>query len=651
MTASSAPPGPASPGPEHPAAGPAAGDAAEPVRASATRPDAAVAASPAASSAPLASPAPGDPFSARPWLRHYEPGVPAEVEIPELTVDGLLRQAAQRWPDRDAMLFHGARTTFSELDAAVDRFAAATLELGLVPGDRVSLHLPTSPAFVIAFLGTLRAGLMAVPMNPLYVERELEQILGATGPRLSVCMDVLVPRIAAVRERLGSALGEPAHYRGAAVAAVSAGIQDMLPRPVRWLYPIQARREGRWHPVRHAPATPNLYRLLAETSPRTVPSAAAPGDPAVLEPTGGTTGIPKAAVLTHRNLVANAAQVAAWFPETAPRPGSRQAIVCALPYFHIYGLTVAMNNALLRGMTQLLHPRFDRDAILASIAHDRPRLFPGAPVMYAGLLQHPRLGSYDLSSIEACISGSAPLMVSIQEGFEAATGGRVVEGYGLTEASPVTHSNPIHGLRKLGTVGLPFPSTEAKIVDLATGNQIVGLGEVGELCVRGPQVMAGYWNRPDETGLVLRDGWLATGDLAAMDEEGFFRIVDRRKELIIVGGINVYPREVEEVLVTHPAVAEAVAVGLPDARRGEVVSAYVVLKLGASATPAELQEHCRANLARYKVPAVIEIRGELPKTMVGKVLRRVLAEERAMREAAGAAGLPEAPAGEPEGDA
>lgn len=589
--------------------------------------------SPSTPPAPPGVPAP-DAFAARPWLGHYEAGVPAEVEIPDLTVDGLLREAAARWPQRDALVFHGARTTFRQLDAEVDRFATALLSMGLVRSDRISLHLPTSPAFVVTFLGALRAGLVVVPMNPLNVERELELLLSTTTPRVSVCLDLLVPRISAVRGRLGAALGKPAHHLGQPVTTISVGIQDMLPLPIRWLYPLKARREGRWHPVPHGPATPNLYRLLTEpaASPAgPLASAAAPGDPAVLEPTGGTTGVPKAATLSHRNLVANAVQVAAWFPATEPRPGSRDAILCALPYFHIYGLTVAMDYALLRGLTQILHPRFDRDAILASIVKERPRLFPGAPVMYAGLLDHPKLRSYDLSSIQACISGSAPLMLPVQDGFEAATGGRVVEGYGLTEASPVTHSNPIQGERQLGTVGLPFPSTEARIVDLATGQYAVGIGEIGELCVRGPQVMAGYWQRPDETARVLHDGWLSTGDLATMDEDGFFRIVDRRKELIIVGGINVYPREVEEVLVSHPAVAEAVAVGMPDPRRGEVVSAYVVLKLGVTATVGDLLAYCRANLARFKVPVLIELRGELPKTMVGKVLRRVLAEERAAR--------------------
>ncbi len=562
-----------------------------------------------------------DVFAGRPWLAHYEAGVPAEIEIPDLTVDQLLRRAAETHPDRDALVFFGARTTYGELDRAVDRFAHALRRLGVSKGDRVSLHLPTSPAFVIAFLGALRAGCAAVPMNPLLVDRELAIIIHETGARISVCLDLLVPRLRTAHAEVQAATeGRAEHGR-----LIATGIQDSLPIPLRWLYPLKARREGRWRPVPHGPETPSLFRLLAESPAERFESAAGPLDPAVLQPTGGTTGIPKAAVLTHRNLVANAQQVTAWFPEAAR---DKDRVLCVLPFFHIYGMTVAMNYAMVTGSTMILHPRFDPLAVLKSIAKYRPRLFPGAPVMYATLMDHPKVGHYDLSSIEACISGAAPLPGPVQEKFEAVTGGRVSEGYGLTEASPVTHCNPVHGRRKLGTIGLPFPSTEARIVDLPTGEQILGPGEIGELCVRGPQVMAGYWNRPDETASALRDGWLYTGDIATMDEEGYFRIVDRLKDLIIVGGLNVYPREVEEVLLAHPGIAEAAVVAEPDPVKGEQPLAYVVLQKGLTVTTDELMEHCRTNLARYKLPAAIEFRDELPRTMIGKVLRRVLVEER-----------------------
>ena len=577
----------------------------------------------------------------RPWLANYEPGVPAEVEIPDLTVDGMLRRTASRYPDRDALVFFGARTSFAELDRAVDRFAHHVRGLGLVPGDRVSLHLPTSPAFVIAFLGTLRAGCIVSPMSPLLVERELEVLLQQTRPRISVTLDLLVRRVSEARAAMGPSLAPPPGSSGLIVT----GIQDSLPRPIRWLYPIKARRTKRWNPVRHTPETPNLFRVAQEASAQPFEAASRPGDAAVLQPTGGTTGLPKAAVLTHRNLVANVVQSAAVLPGG---DGSAGGILCALPYFHIYGLTVAMNFAILNGLTQLLHPRFEPGPVLKTIHRHRPRLFPGAPLFYATLIDDPHLGRYDIRSIEACISGAAPLPGPVQERFEALSGGRLCEGYGLTEASPVTHVNPIHGLRKQGTIGLPLPSTDARIVDLETGTRVLGAGQVGELTIRGPQVMTGYWERPDETAHVLRDGWLYTGDVAMMDEDGYFTIVDRLKDLIIVGGANVYPSEVEDVLLTHPAVAEAAVVGIPDDRKGELPMAYVVLRAGSTASAGELAQHCQANLSHYKWPAHIEIRTELPKTMIGKVLRRMLTPEPPVAPGASAVATPPAEPPRPE---
>ncbi len=554
--------------------------------------------------------------TARPWVAHYDAGVPALIEIPARPVDDLLRQAAADRPERVALDFLGAHTSYRRLDEQVDRFARALGGMGVRPGDRVSLHLPTSPAFVIAAQGAFRAGAIAVPVNPLYVEREVAQLLHQTGPLVSVALDLLVPRVRAVRREVDGT--DPAGR------LVAVGIQDMLPAPLKWLYPLRARREGRWHPVPDSAAVPNLYRLLARTPGGRVESAAASDDPAVLQATGGTTGIPKCAVLTHRNLVANAMQVAAWYPV---EPEGEDRILCALPYFHSYGLTVAMDFALLRGATQVLLPRFDPGQVLRVIARKRPRLFPGAPVMYAALAEHPERAKFDLSSVEACISGAAPLPGEVQARFEAATGGRLVEGYGLTEASPVTHCNPVLGERRAGTVGLPFPSTEARVMELESRMREVPPGEVGELAVRGPQVMSGYWQQPEETAQVLREGWLFTGDLARQDADGYFSIVDRLKDLILVGGMNVYPREIEEVLLTHPAVAEAAVVGVPDARHGEVPRAYVALRPGAAATPEELLEFCRERLARFKVPRSLEIRDELPRTFVGKVLRRELAAE------------------------
>jgi long-chain acyl-CoA synthetase len=528
-------------------------------------------------------------------------------------VDGLLRAAAERYPDRTALLFYGAKTSFAELDRAADRFAHVLRGMGIQKGDRISLHLPTCPAFVIAFMGALRAGATAVPMNPLYVERELSILFAQVRPKVSVTLDLLVPRLRAV---------ETAEPGGSPGRLIVTGIRDSLPAPIKWLYPLKARREGRWNPQPHTEATPNLFRLLAQAPADWVASAAAPEDVAVLQPTGGTTGIPKTAMLTHRNLVANAQQVAAWFPGVAI---GDVRILCPLPFFHIYGLTVDMTYGMVVGATLILLPRFEPEQVLKAIAKYRPSLFPGAPIMYQTLAHHPDANKYDLRSIEACISGAAPLSPDVQNAFESVTGGRVVEGYGLTEASPVTHCNPVHGARRNGTIGLPFPSTDARVVDAA--GEPLPAGTVGELEVRGPQVMAGYWERPQETAAVLRDGWLRTGDVATMSDDGYFTIVDRLKDLIIVGGINVYPREVEEVLCLHPAVRDAAVIGVAEERHGELPYAFVVLEPGASVTSEELLEHCRANLARFKVPRTIELRDELPKTMIGKVLRKDLRAE------------------------
>ena len=553
---------------------------------------------------------------ARPWLARYDAGVAPEVEVPDGTLDALARRAAGRDPDGVALDFLGARTTFAELDDSIDRFARGLAAMGLRGGQRVSLHLPTCPAFVVALLGTMRAGGIAVPMNPLYTEAELAGLMRQTTPALSVALDLVQPRVAAARAELG---GE-----AAAAPIVCVGIHQMLPAPIRWLYPLKARREGRWRPLRDGAATPALPALLARAPAGPVEPAGRPEGPALLQPTGGTTGLPKCATLSHRNLLANSAQIGAWLA-VEPRPGD--AMLCALPYFHIYGLTVAMSFSLMGGMTQVMLPRFEPEQVLKAAARTRPRFFPGAPIMYGAVADHPRAARYDLTSVECCISGSAPLPLDLQRRFEAVTGARMVEGYGLSEAGPVTHCNPLDGERRPGSIGLPFPSTDARILDLATRTHEVGPGEPGELHVRGPQVMDGYWGRPDETAAALRDGWLATGDVATVDVDGYFRIVDRLKDLIIVGGMNVYPREVEDVLVAHPAVDRAAVVATADERYGEVPRAVCTLRPGAAATPDELIAHCSERLARYKVPRRVELRDELPLTFIGKVLRRELAEE------------------------
>ncbi len=551
-----------------------------------------------------------DPGADRPWFRFYEPGVPHTLTYPRTGVQSLLDDAAAQFGDRTATIFFGARLTFRALRALADRFAGALQRLGVRPGDRVSLHLPNSPQFLIAYYGTLKAGAIAVPFNPLYVEREIEHQLIDCGAEVAVTLDLIYARLADARPRT--------RVREIIVTPINA----YFPVPLRWLYPIKVRREG--HAVR-VPRARDVHRF-ADLLAKDQPSPAAPVDPdrtAVLLYTGGTTGVPKGAMLSHRNLVANVHQARSWF--TGLRPG-HDTMLAVIPFFHSYGMTAAMNFAVSTGASLILLPRFQVDMVLGSIARYRPQIFPGVPTMYTAISSHPHATRYDLRSIKACISGAAPLPMEVQARFEELTGGRLVEGFGLTEASPVTHSNPIGGTRKTGSIGIPFPDTDARIVG-NTPDVSLPAGEVGEMVIRGPQVMQGYWNQPAESAQVLRGGWLFTGDMAKMDADGFFYIVDRKKELIITGGMNVFPREVEEVLYAHPAVMEAAAVGTPDRYKGEAVKAFVVLRQGARASSDQLIEHCRRSLAPYKVPRAVEFRDQLPKSLVGKILRRVLMEE------------------------
>ena len=543
----------------------------------------------------------------RPWLRFYDPAVPHTLTYPQITVPSFLDETAARFGDRPAAVFFGAHLSYRTLQTLVDRFAAGLVRLGVRPGDRVSLHLPNCPQFLIAYYGTLKTGAIVVPFNPLYTEREVEHQLVDSGAEVAITLDLLYPRLAAARPKT--------QVRAIVVTPINAYFPPLL----RWLYPLKAHREG--HVVR-IPRDVLTFQALLETSPtqRSIPVDL--DQPAVLLYTGGTTGIPKGAVLSHRNLVSNIHQSRAWFPQLQP---GRDVVLGILPFFHSYGMTSVMNLAVANGLATVLIPRFQIDTLLQAIAKYRPQLLPGVPTIYTAIASHPQVTRYDLRSIRACVSGAAPLPREVQTRFETLTGGRLVEGYGLTEASPVTHANPLEGTRKTGSIGIPFPDTDARIVD-DTGAQALPPGEVGELTVRGPQVMQGYWHQPEETAQALRGGWLFTGDMAKMDEDGFFYIVERKKDLIITGGLKVYPREVDEILYTHPAVLEAAVVGIPDPYKGEVVKAVVVLRDGQHATADDLIAHCKRQLAPHKIPRTVEFRRELPKSMVGKILRRALVE-------------------------
>ena len=549
----------------------------------------------------------------RPWVGFYDPGVPATLVYPDVDLGGLLAETARKFPDRPALLFYGTRITYGELDRLVNRFANGLAALGVLRGDRVALMLPNIPQMVIAYYGTLRAGAIAVPTNPLYRSHELEVQLRDSGASVLVAVDLFSPVIAPVLKNL------PVRH------LILCGIKDYLPFPLNLLYPIRARLEKQWVPAKRT-VPGRRFRDLVRLAPDSAPGiTVTPGDIAVLQYTGGTTGVPKGAVLTHRNLVVNAVQCRAWL---TVRNEGEERILAAIPFFHVYGMTTAMNFGVLIGAELILLPKFHTREVLEAIQKHRPTIFPGIQAMYLAIGNYPKIQRYDLTSLKAAISGAGPLMQEVQERFESLTGARIVEGYGLSEASPVTHANPIFGRRKTGTIGLPWPDTDAKIVDVETGTRGLAAGEAGELVLRGPQVMQGYWNRPDETASALRDGWLHTGDVARRDEDGYFSIVDRIKDMIKTAGENVYPREVEEVLYAHPKVKEAVVVGVPHEEfLGEKIKAFVVPKEGTGATPEEIMDYCKAELSKFKCPKEVEFRDQLPRTLVGKVLRRVLREE------------------------
>jgi len=559
----------------------------------------------------------GEATLERPWLGSWPEGVPKSIDYPEIPVHELLRRAAKEFGGRPAITFYGKSISYRDLDAAADRFAAGLRRIGVLPGDLVSLVLPNTPHFVVAFFAVLRTGGIVVQTNPLYTPRELEGLWTDAGVETVVTLDLFWHNVSKARANAG------------VKRVVVCDVGEFLKVPLRQLYPIKKRRDlkkqGHW-PL-DIPHEVGIHRFadLARTPPSpALETRASLDDVVVLQYTGGTTGTSKGAMLTNRNLIANAMQVAAWFSAGSHRS---EKLLGAIPLFHVYGLTAVMLLSVVAGIEVILYPNpREIGAILKLINKTKPSLFPGVPTMYIAILRHPKLAKYDLRSIRACISGAAPLPNEVRKQFEAATGGRLVEGYGLTEASPVTHCNPLNGVVK-ECIGIPFPDTDAKIVDADDPTREVAQGEVGELAVRGPQVMKGYWNKPEETRNVLRDGWLLTGDLAKMDADGYFYIVDRKKDLILCSGYNVYPREVEEVLFMHPAVGEAAAIGVPDPYRGETVKAFVVLKAGKTATEADLIAFCKERLAPFKVPKAVEFATALPMSLVGKVLRRQLREQ------------------------
>ena len=542
----------------------------------------------------------------RPWLDHYDYWVPQHTNYPRRPLYEILRRAAAEGGDLPALTFLGRDHTFTAIKQDADRFATALVRHGIGKGDRVGIMLPNCPQYVIAVFAVLRLGAIVVNINPAYTAPEIEHLVRDSGIRLLLTLD----RLAAIAVPL----------RGGDLETI--------------VITALTEHAGEAKPPAAVPDTLRLCDLIASSTVVDLPRVTIDPDDdiAVLQYTGGTTGVPKAAMLTHRNIFANTIQTEVWHHRSTER--GRDRFLLVIPYFHIYGLTVGMMRGIWQGARQILIPKYDVEAVLAAIRDYQPTYFPAVPTIYVSLLNHPQLGEFNLDRVCTFNSGSAPIALEVIEKFERLVNVPLQQGYGLSEASPVTHSTPHLAKRKPASIGLPMPDTDMKIVDLETGAIELPIGEEGELCVAGPQIMKGYWKKPDETAIALRtdqDGvtWLHTGDVARIDEDGFVFIVQRKKDMIIVDGYNVYPSEVEAALHAHPAVMEAAAVGVPHAYHGEVVKAAVVLKPGQSATSDDLKAHCATRLAEYKRPRAIEIRDSLPKSAVGKILYTTLRAEAA----------------------
>lgn len=553
----------------------------------------------------------------KPWLKFYPKGVAENLDAPEIPLQSLLTDNARAHPNSVALEYQGGRISYAKLNELSNRFANGLQSLGLTKGSKIALILPNIPQYVVCFWGAMKAGLTVVPCNPLYREREIEFQLKDSGADSIVVLNNIYNGndFYASFEKARPALPKVKHVFTTSLTDFLPPIKRQLAGPVKKIQTIKK------------PDTIDLYSFLNKnslTEPGAVP-VNSKEDVAVIQYTGGTTGTSKGAMLTHYNLVSNAYALKSW-----EHDASSDRMLGVTPFFHIYGLTVCMISPTLSGMEIVLLPSFHVKEVLETISKHKITTFPGVATMYIAIINYPKLQKYSMGSVRRCVSGAAPLPLEIQKKFDKLTGGNLVEGYGLTEASPVTHCNPLgeSALVKSGSIGIPIPGTDARIVDSETGMIDKAVGETGELAVKGPQVMKGYWNNPSETANVFRNEWLLTGDIARMDEDGYFYIVDRKKDMIDASGFKVWPREVEEILYAHPSVKEAAVVGVKDEYRGESVKAFIVLKDKSNNPGAEaIKEYCKTELAPYKVPKIIEFRDELPKTLVGKVLRRKLRED------------------------
>lgn len=565
------------------------------------------------------APKPVEAPSEKPWFKSWPEGVPKHIDYPEVPLFDLLRKTAEKYPNHAALVYFDREITYKELDLASDKFATALADLGVKKGDKVAIFLPNIPQFIMAYYGAIKIGAVDTAVSPLYKEREVEHQLNDSEAETIVVLDLLYPIVEKVLEKTKLK------------RVIVTNLKDYMPSATAFLGSLLGRI-----PSHKVEPKPNIYffKDLINKYPANPPKVEInpKEDLAALQYTGGTTGIAKGAMLTHMNLVSNAIMCDAWLRGTE----SDETFLVVLPLFHIYGMTTGMNAPIYLAGKSVLLPRFDAASTFQAIQKHKVTVFCGAPTMYSMLLADPNLKRYNLTSVRFCVSGSAPLPPEVQKNFMEVISGALVEGYGLTESSPITHCNPLDRSMKtvkIGSIGLPWPDTDAKIMDMETGEKELGIGETGEVVVKGPQIMKGYWNMPEETAAVLRDGWLYTGDIGKMDEDGYFYITDRKKDLIKYKGYSVYPREIEDVLYEHPAVKLCGVIGKPDPVAGEIPKAFVVLKEGTTATEKEIMGFVNAKVAPYKAIRELEFRTELPMTLVGKVLKRELLEEEKQKAA------------------
>ena len=549
----------------------------------------------------------------RPWYKFWPEGVPKHIEYPEIPLFDFLRRTAQSHPNHVALVYFDREVTYKELDVASDKFATALGDMGVKKGDKVAIFLPNIPQFIVSYYGAIKTGAIETAISPLHREREVEHQLADSEAETIVVLDMLYPLVEKVLDKTK------------VKRVIVTSLKEYMPSATAFMGSLLGKI-----PSLKVERKPNIYfykELLSKYDANPPKVEINPKEDLVaLQYTGGTTGISKGAMLTHMNLVSNAVMCTEWLQAKS----AEETFLTVLPLFHIYGMTTGMNAPMYLAGKMIMLPRFDAISTFRSIQKYKVTVFCGAPTMYAMLLSHKDVSKYNLSSVHFCISGSAPLPPEVQKKWMEITRGVLVEGYGLTESSPVTHCNPLDRTMKtvkVGSIGLPWPDTDAKIVDQETGETEPKLGETGELIIKGPQVMKGYWKMPEETEDVLRDGWLYTGDIAKMDEDGYFYITDRKKDLIKYKGYSVYPREIEDVLYEHPAVKLCGVIGKPDLVAGEIPKAFVVLREGTTATEQDMMQFVNTRVAPYKAIREVEFRKELPMTMVGKVLRRVLQEE------------------------